>query len=107
MKIVNIHRAITAEELAERINRELDPHFATQRQTAMHFLCEINEDGVEIYQTKLYDGFLFRIAIRGENLHITRSEHYVDDVNSLTVESILSEIIGELSDDGVAMVQEG
>lgn len=108
MKIVNIHKNISPYELSGLINHKLDRLFAAQRKTPMHFLCEIVDHSIEIYQTKLYDGFLFRIEIKGEELHITRSEHYVDDVNSLTIESILNDIFEELSDDGrVTLVQEG
>ena len=108
MKIVNIHKKISPTDLSVLINRKLDPLFAAQRKTSMHFLCEIVDNGVELYQTKLYDGFHFRIEIKDEELHVTRSEHYVDDVNSLTVESILNEIFEELSKGGqVTLVQEG
>lgn len=108
MKIINIHKSISPYEICGVINQKLDPLFAAQRKTTIHFSCRTVDDAVEIYQPELYDGFLFRIEIKGEELYITRSEHYVDDVNSLTVESILNEIFEELSDDGrVTLIQEG
>jgi hypothetical protein len=108
MKIVNIHKTITADRLLNLLHEKLNPLFASQRQTPIHFTSEINEGAVEIFQKELYDGFLFRIEIQGEELHITRSEHYVDDVNSLTVESNLNEIFSHLAEDGeVTLVLEG
>jgi hypothetical protein len=108
MKIVNIHKTITADRLLNVINEKLDPLFAAQRQTPMHFIAELSDGAVEIFQREIYDGFLFRIELQGEELHITRSEHYVDDVNSLTIESILNEIFADLAKDGkVTLVLEG
>jgi hypothetical protein len=108
MKIISIHRVIIADDLLALIELKLDRLFRQQRQTAIHFTAAIKDDAVEIYQRELYDGFLFRIEIKGQELHITRSEHYVDDVNSLTVESILNKLFGELAEDGeVSLVLEG
>jgi hypothetical protein len=98
MKIVNIHKTITNDELLAFIILKLDPLFKEQRLTDMHFTSEIIDGAIEISQPELYAGFLFRIEITGENLHITRSEHYVDDVNSLTVESILNLLFEELAE---------
>jgi len=108
MKIVNIHRAITAAELISLLNQKLDPLFEARRQTKIHFTHQLTDGAVETYQPELYEGFLFRIEIKGHELHITRSEHYVDDVNSLTIESILNEIFEDLASDGkVTLVLEG
>jgi len=108
MKIINIHKTVTTDELLAFITLKLDTLFKEQRQTEIHFTGEINDGAVEIYQPVLYQGFLFRIEIKGEELHITRSEHYVDDVNSLTVESILNEIFADLAEGGkVTLVIEG
>ena len=66
-------------------------------------------DAVEIAIPQLYEGALFQIAINGEELWITRNEHYVDDVNSLTIESILNSLFEDMTDDirGTDLVQEG
>jgi hypothetical protein len=108
MKIVNIHKAISNDDLLALITLKLDRLFKEQRQTELHFKSEINDGAVEISQPDLYDGILFRIEIIGEELHITRSEHYVDDVNSLSVESILNLLFEELAGEkGVTFVLEG
>ena len=62
-----------------------------------------------ISQQELYPGdILYHIEVKGDELHITRSEHYVDDVNSLTVESILNDLFNNLSGKlGTDLVLEG
>jgi hypothetical protein len=108
MKILNIHKIITAEELKDLLDKKLNQLFHQQKQSDINFLNEIKDGAVEISYPQLYEGFLFRIEIEGSELHITRSEHYVDDVNSLTVESILNTLFEELSGDkGITFVLEG
>jgi hypothetical protein len=108
MKIVNIHKKITPDQLLALIELKLDRLFIEQRQQEIHFKGEIADSAVEISQPEIYEDVLFRIEVAGEELHITRSEHYVDDVNSLTVESILNAIFADLADDGkVTLVLEG
>ena len=108
MKIINIHKTVSTDELLALITLKLDALFKEQRQTEIHFSGEINDSAVEVYQRDFYEGFLFRIEIKGEELYITRSEHYVDDVNSLTVESILNKIFADLAEGGkVTIVLEG
>ena len=108
MKIINIHNTVTADEMLALIELKLNRLFKEQRQTEIHFTAGIKDGAVEIYQPELYEGFLFRIAIKGEELHIMRSEHYVDDVNSLTVESILNFLFEELAGEkGSTFVLEG
>ena len=108
MKIINIHKITTPGEVLQVIQQKLNPLFAAQRQTEINFSAE-NKDGIiEISQHEIYEGFLFRIEIKGVELWITRSEHYVDDVNSLTVESILNTLFEELAgDNGITFVLEG
>jgi hypothetical protein len=108
MKILNIHKTITAEQLQKLLDKKVNPLFHQQKQSDINFLIEIKDGAVEISHPELYEGFLFRIEIEGSELHITRSEHYVDDVNSLTLESILSTLFAELAgDEGITFVLEG
>ena len=108
MKIINIHKTVTADELLALIELKLDRLFKEQRQTEIHFTAEVKDGAVEIYQPEIYEGFLFRIEIKGDELHITRSEHYVDDVNCLTVESILNFLFEELAGEkGTTFILEG
>jgi hypothetical protein len=108
MKIIDIHNHITNADLFNIINVKLNTMFREQRQEQINFITTDNGDNVEVSQPDLYEGFLFRIAIDGTHLNITRSEHYTDDVNSLTVESILAELFDDLSGDKqTSMVVEG
>jgi hypothetical protein len=108
MKILDIHKTIAADDLLQLIQQKLNPLFKEQRQTEICFVSENKDGAIEISQPDIYEGFLFRIEIKGSKLQITRSEHYVDDVNSLTVESILNEIFANLAEDGkVTLVLEG
>ncbi len=100
MKILNIHKAITNNALTDLLQQKLNPLFKEQRQSEIHFITENKGTHVEISEPTIYEGFLFKIEIKGEELWITRSEHYVDDVNSLTVESILNSLFEELAEDG-------
>jgi len=108
MKILNIHKTITSAQLLQLLQEKLNPLFREQKQEAIDFITEDKGGTIEISQPDIYEGFLFRIEIRGEELLITRSEHYVDDVNSLTIESILNELFAELAENGkVTLVLEG
>jgi hypothetical protein len=108
MKILNIHKTITAEQLLQLMQQKLNPLFQQQTKSDISFVSEIKDGKVEISQPVLYEGFLFSIEINGHELWITRSEHYVDDVNSLTIESILNELFTKLAADGkVTLILEG
>ena len=108
MKILELYRSVKADELLTLLQQKLNPLFHQQKQSDIDFIVESNNKAVEISQPEIYEGFLFRIEIKGTELHITRSEHYVDDVNSLTLESILNSLFEELAKDGkVTLVLEG
>lgn len=108
MKIITLHTQIEADQLCNHLRQKLNPIFKEQRKSDITFNIERSGDVIEIFQPELYEGFLFRIEIKGTELLITRSEHYVDDVNSLTVESILNDLFNDLSDkQGTDLVLEG
>jgi len=108
MKIININTALTPRELLYHLTQRLNALFQEQRESDMVFKIEKVDEAVEISQPETYEGFLFRIEIEGNELHITRSEHYVDDVNSLTLESILNSLFEDLAGKkGVKIMMEG
>jgi hypothetical protein len=108
MKILDLHKTITTDQLLTLLQQKLNPLFHQQKQTDLSFIIESKAGAVEISEPGIYEGFLFRIEIAGTTLRITRSEHYVDDVNSLTVESILNSLFEELAGEGkVTLVLEG
>lgn len=109
MKIITLHTRVDPAALRDHIRQNLDDMFEAQRHIKMHFIVEGISNLIDIYQPELYDGdILYRIEVKGEELHITRSEHYTDDVNSLTVESILNELFKDASGKyGTDLLQEG
>ena len=108
MKIINISRTITNEELLAHVAQNLNRLFSLQRGVDITFKIEQVSEAIEISQPEMYEGFLFSITINGNELWITRSEHYVDDVNSLTIESILNELFEDLAGNrGVKITLEG
>jgi hypothetical protein len=109
MKIVTLHTRIDPNELLNHISQNLDQMFREQRHIEMHFVVKGEGKIIEISQPDIYgEDILYHIEIKGTELHITRSEHYVDDVNSLTVESILNELFKDISGKyGTDLLQEG
>ena len=109
MKIITLHQRIKIDELLNHIREQLNPLFKQQRQSDIDFKIERMGDAIEISQPELYPGdILYHIEVDGANLNITRSEHYVDDVNSLTVESILNDLFKNISGKpGTDLVLEG
>ncbi|WP_374949859.1 hypothetical protein [Mucilaginibacter sp.] len=108
MKIITLHKPVSIDELYQHINQRLNPLFREQRQSTITFTITNTPAGIEISQPELYEGALFTIAVQDDELWITRSEHYVDDVNSITIESILNSLFDDVSDgQGTDLVQEG
>jgi hypothetical protein len=108
MKILDLHKTITTDQLLMLLQQKLNPLFHQQKQSDISFTIENNAGAVEISQPEIYEGFLFRIEIVSTTVHVTRSGHYIDDVNSLTLETILNSLFEELAKDGkVTLVLEG
>jgi hypothetical protein len=108
MKIITLHSAIHIDELYNLLQQKLNQFFHERRQSNINFIIERKGDTIEISQPEIYEGFLFSIVVNGTQLQITRSEHYVNDVNSLTIESILNHLFKDLSGSkGTDLVQEG
>lgn len=108
MKIISVSKALTAQEIQEHLSRNVDALFHEHTQSNLNFVVEQKGEGVELSEPEHYEGFLFRLEPHALELWITRSEHYVDDVNSLALESVLNQLIEDLSGDkGVKMVIEG
>ena len=108
MKIINLHKEVSAGQVADLLKEKLNPLFQQQRQSEINFLIEEHNGVVELSQPELYEGILFNIEPKGTDLNITRSENYVDDVNSLTLESIMETLFDDLSGpEEVSLVQEG
>jgi hypothetical protein len=108
MKIITLHTDTDINQLYQLLHEKLNPLFREQRQSDLNFTVERKDETVEISLPTVYEGVLFSIAINGHELWITRNEHYVDDANSLTIESILNDLFSNVSGDlGTDLVQEG
>ncbi|MDB5024690.1 MAG: hypothetical protein JWP78_2445 [Mucilaginibacter sp.] len=109
MKIITLHTRVNADKLFNHLKQNLNSIFQEHRKSDITFaIKKLGDDTIEVSQAEWYEGFLFRIQIKGTELWITRSEHYVDDVNCLTVESILNDLFNDLSDkQGTDLILEG
>ncbi|GGH16337.1 hypothetical protein [Mucilaginibacter phyllosphaerae] len=108
MKIITLHKPVSIDDLYHHINKRLNPIFHEQKQSDITFIITNTPSGIQITQPDLYEGVLFNIAVQADELWITRNEHYVDDVNSITVESILNSLFDDISGgQGTDLVQEG
>ena len=108
MKVITVHTPIMTDELLQHLRNRLNTLFREQRQVDFDFKIEKVGDAVEISQPEMYEGVLFKLEPKESELYITRNEHYVDDVNSLALESILYGLYEDLSDqNGVDLLKEG
>lgn len=108
MKIITLHTRVNASELRDHIRRRLEPMFRVHRHIDVRFEVKGSGNIIEIFQPDLDKDFQYRIEVKGPELHIKRSEHYIDDVDSLTVESILNDLFNDLSGKlGTDLLQEG
>nr|WP_067062103.1 hypothetical protein [Mucilaginibacter sp. L294] len=108
MKIITLHKPVNINELYTHLQQRLNPIFQEQRQSDISFNIANTPTGIEISYPALYEGALFTITVQDDELWITRNEHYVDDVNSITVESILNSLFDDISNGrGTDLVQEG
>ena len=96
MKIIHTNGSVKAEQLKAYLEDKLPPLFKKQRQADIDFVYTLTNNGVQITQPDMYEDFLFNIDIvNGTELHVTKSEHYTDDVNVLTIEDILNNLYME------------
>src|ERR1700712_1004460 len=108
MKIITLHKPINIDSLFNHLKENLNAIFHEQRQSDIDFIIERRDNAIEISQPAYYFEVLFKIVVNGPELQITRSEHYVDDVNCLTLESILNSLFEDISGNlGTDLVLEG
>jgi hypothetical protein len=108
MKIIDIHSKITTDEVFVLLQQKLNQQFQQQRRITLSFNIEHRRSFIEINQPDLYEGFLFRIEVKDTKLCITRTADYINDVNALTIESILNILFEELAgDQGITLALEG
>ncbi|MES2269233.1 MAG: hypothetical protein V4520_20885 [Bacteroidota bacterium] len=89
MKIITANRPWDTDQLTQTLQQKVNPLFMEARQMDMQFNIVKDGDTIEISQPDYYEGYLFSIKVQGNKLYIAKSEHYVDDVNQITLQSIL------------------
>lgn len=84
----------SAEALQQYLTAHLNPLFKTkiQKDVSMH-IAITNDNSIEIGNPDLYESFLYKIMIKGSDLQLIKSEHYVDDVYNLALEYIVLTLI--------------
>ncbi len=109
MKIITLHKDINIDRVYNHLKQNLNAAFRKHKPSIIDFTITQNADNsIDVTQPEMYEGILYHIEPDGQNLNITRSEHYTDDVNSLTLESAMNELFDELSGKkGTDLVQEG
>lgn len=97
MKIITLHKHIDVEKLYNQLKDKVNPLFRKQRMEDILFVITRVGNIIEIAEREIYHDILYHIEVIGENLRITRNEHYTDDVNSLALESILNSMFQDIS----------
>jgi methionine synthase II (cobalamin-independent) len=96
MKIIHTKGPVKAEELKVFLEEKISVLFKKQRQADIDFVFTQTGNGIQITQPDMYEDFLFKIEVVNDTeLHITKSEHYTDDVNVLTLEDIMNNLFME------------
>jgi len=108
MKTITLHKPLKIDAIYNHLSQNLNPLFNKHKPAVFKYNIDNIGNAIEITQPELYEGVLYHIELDNEKLNITRSEHYVDDVNSLTLESVMNELFDNLSGNrGTDLVQEG
>ncbi|MDT3403179.1 hypothetical protein [Mucilaginibacter terrae] len=98
MKIVHTTGPVNTQHLKAFLENNLNTRFKENRHMDMDLEYVDTENGLEIKLPELYDSFLFEIhLVNGNELHVAKSEHFVNDVNALTIEEILNSLLLDYS----------
>ncbi len=89
MKIITANRPWDIHKLTETLKNELNPLFKEHRHTDIDFNITQQGNIIIIDQPVYYDDYLFKITVEGNKLYVAKSEHYVDDINFITLQSII------------------
>jgi hypothetical protein len=94
MKIIHTKGPVNVDELSSFLQQDLNRLFEERRQETIKFDIEPNNQGIQVTCPTLYESFLFDIqAVNDNEIHIVKSEHYTDDVNVLTLEDIINNLL--------------
>ena len=107
MKIINTDRPVKIDAYADYLGQKLNTLFKLHRKKDLSFEIRTTGNAIEILQPAMYDGFLFRLEFKGNEIDVIKSEHYTDDVNVLTLEDILNNLYFEFPGrDNIEIIKE-
>ncbi|OCX53126.1 hypothetical protein BEL04_02085 [Mucilaginibacter sp. PPCGB 2223] len=94
MKAFKTNKYLSARHLQGYLNEHLNDLFKAkiQKDIAMQITLT-GEHTIEIGQPQFYDSFLYKMIVKGDELQLIKSEHYVDDVYNLALEDIVLNLI--------------
>ncbi len=94
MKIVHTKGPVNVDDLTKFLQRDLNRLFQERRQESIQIDVVSDKQGIQVVCPALYDSFLFNIQlVADDEIHIIKSEHYTDDVNVLTLEDIINNLL--------------
>ncbi|WP_107831149.1 hypothetical protein ABZR88_04720 [Mucilaginibacter yixingensis] len=96
MKIITSSVPWDISQIFITLQQQLNPLFKEHRGKDLQFKIEREGNKVLVSKPEMYDGYLFTIEAMGKELHIGKSEHYVDDVNQITLQSIIETLQMEI-----------
>ncbi|MBK0380371.1 hypothetical protein [Mucilaginibacter segetis] len=107
MKIINTDHPVSPREYANYLRRKLNPLYKLRRHNDIDFDITDTADSIEILKPDMYDGFLFRLEFKEDEIDVIKTEHYTDDVNVLTLEDILNNLYMEYpGEDNISSIAE-
>jgi hypothetical protein len=82
-------------QLYEVLGAQLPAKFNSKMQPHTNLNIIENGNSIEIWLPEPYEDYLYKIDVNGPDISVSKSEHYTDDVNSLAMEDVLTDIILE------------
>jgi flavorubredoxin len=95
MKIYKTTVYPSQQDLYELLCASVDQKFADKVKSDIKLAITESDHGIEIGQPHIYETYLYMIKIKGSDVLVSKSEHYIDDIYSLALEDIIDSIIVE------------
>ncbi|MBW4889178.1 hypothetical protein KXQ82_05600 [Mucilaginibacter sp. HMF5004] len=93
MKTYKTNISPSQDELYRLFSTSLNAGLTDKIKSDIHLVITQTTDGIEIGQPDFYETYLYKITINGNDVLVGKSEHYIDDVNSLALEDLIDNII--------------
>lgn len=95
MKTYQTIKAPTVQQLYDALATQLPAKFndKIKAQGGTNLNVVENGNSIEIWLPAPYEDYLYKIDVDGNDVSVSKSEHYTDDVNSLAMEDVLMDIV--------------